>query len=485
MPRAGASGTTMRLTCPHGRSIFLLVWLGAARAAAFDPPPPIHSRSALRAHAHAPLSSLAMREAAEGAVAAASAPLRKPERFLKDFSQPMAIPEDGIAAAVDVMRSGRLFRYCATDSQVTAAEAEFAGLVEHKYALGVNSCSSAIMLAMILVGVQAGDEVLTNGFTFTALPSTIMRLHATPVLVETTRAWTMDLDDLEEKAAASKAKVLLLSHMRGRVCDMDRVVEICEKHGLTLIEDCAHGCGVLYRKRQLGFHGVVSCYSTQSDKVINSGEGGFLTTSSDEMMAKAIYLSGAYEGRYSQHDPRPPKELCEAAMLSVPNLSCRMSELTAAVMRPLIKNLPERVVRYNERYALVVDTLSSLADGIIVVPEQLPQVEGVGDHLNFYLDGVTAEQNAHFMAACHAGGVPVSWFCSPVNARWHVNWRMYGSPEYELPQTDDLLATAYDLKLPPHFEDRDMRHIAEIIAYAANLATGRVSANQDDSAAKW
>eukprot|EP00966_Prymnesium_polylepis_P323365 7379565-Prymnesium_polylepis.1 len=242
--------------------------------------------------------------------------------------------------------------------------------------------------------------------------------------------------------------------MRGKVCDMDRVLAICDAHGLTLVEDCAHGCGVKYNGRQLGYHAKVSCYSTQSDKVINSGEGGFITTDDDALMAKAIYYSGAYEARYAKHTPHPPKELCEEAMLSTPNLSCRMSELTAAVMRPLIANLPERVERYNARYALVVGVLRALAGHTIVVPEQLPQVEGVGDHLNFYLHGVSAAQNARFMKLCADGGVPVSWFCSSVNARWHVNWRKYGAPTYELPQTDGVLSSAYDLKLPPHFEDR-------------------------------
>merc|ERR1719171_483296 len=243
------------------------------------------------------------------------------------------------------MRGGRLFRYCATSaetSQVSQAEVEFAEMVGQKYALGVNSCSSAIMIAMIVCGVESGDQVITNGFTFTALPSTIMRLGAEPVLVEATKSWIMDLDDLEKKIAAfPDAKVLLLSHMRGKVADMDRGVEICEKNGITLVEDCAHSCGVKWRGRQLGYHAEVTAYSTQSDKVINSGEGGFLTTDDDEMMAKAIYLSGAYEKRYSKHATQPPAELCEAAMLEMPNLSVRMSELTAAVARPLIRNLPE------------------------------------------------------------------------------------------------------------------------------------------------
>merc|ERR1712167_230766 len=104
-----------------------------------------------------------------------------PEPFLKDFTRPMSIPEEGIQAAVEVMRGGRLFRYCATSaetSHVAQAEKEFAAMVNQKYALGVNSCSSAIMLALMAVGVDPGDQVITNGFTFTALPSTIMRLGA-------------------------------------------------------------------------------------------------------------------------------------------------------------------------------------------------------------------------------------------------------------------------------------------------------------------
>ena len=368
------------------------------------------------------------------------------------------------------MKSGRLFRYCALDSQVAHAEKEFADMVDRKYALGVNSCASAIMIALMVAGVESGSKVLVNGFTFTAVPSSILRLGAEPVLVETTPYWTMDLDDLEKKAATTDAKVILLSHMRGKVCDMDRVARICEERGITLVEDCAHACGVKWKGRQLGYHASVAAYSTQSDKVINAGEGGFLATDSDEMMAKAIYLSGAYERRYGKHLTQPPKELCEAAMLEQPNLSVRMSEMTAAVMRPLIKNLPDRVGQYNARYNTVIDIMREEAGDHITVPAQLEEVSPVGDHLNFYLRDVTPEQNAQFREVCTKMGVPVSWFRSGVNARWHVNWRKYGSPTFDLPATDSLLATAYDLKLPPYFEDEDFVHLARVIAHSVNVA---------------
>jgi dTDP-4-amino-4,6-dideoxygalactose transaminase len=405
--------------------------------------------------------------------------------FKKDFTRPMAIPEEGITDAVKLMRSGRLFRYSAKSaetSHVAQAEREFGELVEHKYVVGVNSCSSAILLAMITCGVEAGDQVITNGFTFTALPSTIMRLNAKPVLVECTPSWTMDLDDLEIKASANPdAKVLLLSHMRGKITDMDRVGEICEKYGLTLIEDCAHSCGIKWDGRQQGYQAKVAAYSCQSDKVINAGEGGFVTTDDDEIAAKLIYLSGAYERRFDKHALHPPSEICEEMMMTMPNLSVRMSELTAAVMRPLIRNLESRVTEYNNRWDATVKVMESGAAGQnIVVPRNHERVRSVGDHLNFYLSNVTPEQNKVFAETCRGMGVPVASFVSPINARYHKNWRKFGAPAFDLPKTDEILAYGYDLKMPPYFEDSDFPHIGACIAYAVDVAMGRATEPRKD-----
>ena len=82
------------------------------------------------------------------------------------------------------------------------------------------------------------------------------------------------------------------------------------------------------------------------------------------------------------------------------------------------------------------------------------------------------EQNALFRQTCVAMGVPVSWFQSKVNARWHVNWRKYGSPTFDLPNTDEVLRFAYDLKMPPYFDDADFPAFARVIAHAARVAAG-------------
>ncbi|CAM9698252.1 unnamed protein product, partial [Hapterophycus canaliculatus] len=195
----------------------------------------------------------------------------------------------------------------------------------------------------------------------------------------------------------------------------------------------------------------------------------FLTTNDEELFAKAIFLSGCYERRYEKHLVRASDELMEKAMLSQPNLSLRMTEVTAAIIRPLLANLPERVKQISRRYHEIVGILEDEVPDLIEVPKAIEHATTVGDHLNFHLINPTEEENLAFQAKTKEMGVPLNWLRSPVNARWHVNWRGYGGPVQDLPGTDAALATAYDLKLPPHFDDADFVHIAKNIAYAARV----------------
>lgn len=126
-------------------------------------------------------------------VTATPAAVSAPPVFTKDFGKPMQMPKESIAAVEQVMRSGRLNRYSsasAETSQVAQLEEELVAFCNEgtgdgiRFALGVNSCSSAILIALLGVGVQPGDEVLSNAFTFTAVPSAILRTGAKPVLVE-------------------------------------------------------------------------------------------------------------------------------------------------------------------------------------------------------------------------------------------------------------------------------------------------------------
>ena len=154
------------------------------------------------------------------------------ERFTGNFTQQEPIPEEGIAAALDVLRSGRLHRYNLVGEEagaVASLEREFAEYTGARYALAVTSGGYAMATALRALGVGPGDKVLTNAFTLAPVPGSIASVGAVPVFVGVTEALTIDLEDLAAKVG--EAKVLMLSHMRGHLADMDALMAICDAAG--------------------------------------------------------------------------------------------------------------------------------------------------------------------------------------------------------------------------------------------------------------
>ncbi len=166
------------------------------------------------------------------------------ENFTGSFTQQEPIPEVGIEAAINVLRNGRLHRYNTAQgevSQTALLEQEFAASVGAKYCIAVASGGYAMGTALRAVGVKPGDNVLSNAFTLAPVPGAIASVGGVPVFVGVTENLTIDLNDLEVKL--SLASVLLLSHMRGHICDMDRLTAMCDAAGVVVIEDCAHTMG--------------------------------------------------------------------------------------------------------------------------------------------------------------------------------------------------------------------------------------------------
>ncbi|MBT8361434.1 MAG: aminotransferase class I/II-fold pyridoxal phosphate-dependent enzyme, partial [Deltaproteobacteria bacterium] len=229
--------------------------------------------------------------------------------FTKNFTRQEPICEEGIEKALEILRTGKLHRYNVDSGEKGEAallEEEFAAYMGKKYCLACASCGSAIYLALKALGVGPGDKVLCNAFTLAPVPGAIENSGADVELVEITDDYTVDLDDLIRKAA--KAKWFLLSHMRGHIVNMDRVMEICRAHDLTLIEDAAHTMGASWDGMKSGAFGKVGCFSTQTYKHINSGEGGLLVTDDPEVISRATIHSGSYM-LYDRHTSRPSTEV--------------------------------------------------------------------------------------------------------------------------------------------------------------------------------
>jgi dTDP-4-amino-4,6-dideoxygalactose transaminase len=217
--------------------------------------------------------------------------------FTKPFTQQEPLYEDAIAAAVAVLRTGRLHRYNVMDGEVSETallEQEFAAYLGVPYCLATASGGTAMQVAMAACGVEPGDLVLTNAFTLSPVPGAIHAVGGKPVFVETTESLVIDLHDLAAKAASSGAKYLMVSHMRGHLADMEALVALCGELDVLLIEDCAHTMGAAWNGRASGTFGLAACFSTQTYKHINSGEGGFVTSDDPGVMARAIIRSGSY-----------------------------------------------------------------------------------------------------------------------------------------------------------------------------------------------
>lgn len=386
------------------------------------------------------------------------------EIFEGSFTQQEPIPDEAVDAAMAVLKHGRLHRYNVVDGELGEAallEQEFAAITGAKYCLAVASGGYAMATALRAVGVKAGDKVLSNAFTLAPVPGAIASLSARPIFVDVADDLTIDLVDLERKISESGASVLLLSHMRGHICDMDRLMQICDAADVIVVEDCAHTMGAKWGGVTSGRHGVVGCYSTQTYKHVNSGEGGFLVSDDADLMARSVMLSGSYM-LYERHLAAPDAAAFDAIKLETPNISGRMDNLRAAILRPQLKRLDEQCARWNERYRVVEDGLRGTT-GLMVI-ERSEREEFVGSSIQFLLKDWTENAIGKVIDRCLARGVELKWFggAEPVGfTSKYDSWR-YADP-VNLPQTDAVMAGLMDMRLPLTFSVEDCAQIARII----------------------
>eukprot|EP00934_Nitzschia_sp_Nitz4_P007652 Nitzschia sp. Nitz4//scaffold21_size171442//99447//100876//NITZ4_002173-RA/size171442-augustus-gene-0.185-mRNA-1//1//CDS//3329542447//7642//frame0 len=408
-----------------------------------------------------------------GKAAQALAPDAKPsveERafITRDIKTPDPVPVEGQEAALELMRTGRLYRYNTSpgeDSIVSQCEQEIAAYTGFKYCVGLNSCGSALMLLLKTSGLQPGGKVLSNAFTFGAVPSAIEHARGKAVYVESNKDHVINVADLEKKLIANPdAKHVLISHMRGKLADMDAIKNLCDAHGAILLEDCAHSLGVMWQGEHSGHKGVACAISSQSYKMINSGEGGFLLTDDPEIAAQTAVIAGAYEKLATKHKTVPGPEHFEGKPTQLPNYSVRMSNLVAAVIRPQVKTLDERIEKYNKRYNDLVAKLEARVGDHMYIPQLTPGVTRmVHDSIQFNLgEKFTPEMVQEFLVECGDHGLPVELFGNKSNARNFINWGFAPADE-PLPETAEMLSRACDCRMPLMWDDEDFEDLANVI----------------------
>ena len=378
------------------------------------------------------------------------------------------IPEAARAEIDRLLSSGDLFRYTApSDAPVALLEAEFAELLGARYALAVSSCSAALFLSLKALDLPKGAKVLIPAFTFAAVPSSVVHADCVPVLVEVGANYRVDMADFAAKLPDADA--VMISHMRGHTSDMDAIMRLCDAAGVPVIEDAAHSLGTVWGGRNIGTVGKVGCFSFQSYKLVNAGEGGIMITDDPEIAARAIIMSGAYETNWKKHPGLTNS--CAHWQNKLPLYNLRMQNLSAAVIRPQLPLVAERVAKGRAGHDRVAAVLNGSAE--LAVPEALGPEERAPDSIQFNLVGGWSDQQAvEFQAAAKARGVSVQVFgLSEGNARAFWNWQFLGEVP-DLPQTRAMLMRACDVRLPTRLTEVELDYIAAAIVDAAAEVRG-------------
>jgi len=396
---------------------------------------------------------------------------------LHDAEPIPAAARDAIDA---LLASGDLFRYTAPqDAPVALLEQEFAELLGSKYALAVSSCSAALFLSLKALALPRDARVLIPGFTFAAVPSAVVHADCIPVLCEVGDNYRINLADFEAKLNQDIAAVLI-SHMRGHTSDMDAIMALCDARDIPMIEDAAHSLGTTWGGRNIGTIGHLGCFSFQSYKMINAGEGGILITDDPDLVARAVIMSGAYEHNWQKHKaPRGDNSAQLAQAFAkwqnqLPLYNLRMSNLSAAVIRPQLPELMRRVRDGRANHDYVADRLN--ASPCLHVPAPLAPEIRAPDSIQFNLENMNAHEIKAFAAATAERGLKVQIFgLSNDNARAFWNWQFLQDLP-ELPQTRAMLMKACDVRLPVRLKRDELDVIADILLAATAEVKGRVAA---------
>ena len=388
------------------------------------------------------------------------------------------IPEAARAEIDRLLNSGDLFRYTApADTPVALLEREFADLMGVKYALAVSSCSAALFLSLEALGLKQGARVIIPAFTFAAVPSSIVHARMQPVLVEVGENYRIDLDDFTAKIDQD-IDAVLISHMRGHTSDMDAIKALCDARNIPVIEDAAHSLGTLWHGEKIGTIGKVGCFSFQSYKMINAGEGGILISNDPDLVARAVIMSGAYEHNWKKHkgpNGQNDPELAEAFARwqnQLPLYNMRLQNLSAAVIRPQLPELARRVRDGLANHDYVAGELNK-SPWLNVPPALAPETRAP-DSIQFNLVDFARDEDAvAFQDAAAARGVKVQVFgLSTDNARAFWNWQFIPGERPDLPKTRAMLMRACDVRLPARLTRSELDFIINALVMAAEDVMG-------------
>ena len=233
-------------------------------------------------------------------------------------------------------------------------EKSFSEWVGSKYAVACSSCTAALHMALICVGVGVGDEVMMPAFTFPSCGNMVLQLGAKPVLVDVDEETFTLNPTLLQEAYNPKVKAIIPTHLFGHPADMKPILEFAEEKGIHVIEDAAGALGTHYMGVRVGVIGEIGCFSFHPRKHLTTGEGGMLVTNDEKIAEKAMMLRNHGVKREN-----------ERLTFSLPGFNYRLSDVQAILGIAQLKDLDETVAEYRKIAKRYAEKLSSKSLGII------------------------------------------------------------------------------------------------------------------------
>lgn len=324
--------------------------------------------------------------------------------------------------------------------EVAAFEKQFAAYCQTRHAMGVNSGTSALHLALLAAGVGAGDEVITVSMTFVATAAAIAYVGARPVFVDVDPlSYTMDVNQIEAKIT-KRTKVIMPVHLYGQSADMDPIVELARRHGLVVIEDAAQAHGAEYRGKRVGSIGDLGCFSFYPGKNLGAyGEGGAITTDRDDL-AKRIRMLRDWGQETKYHH----------VLLG---FNYRMEGIQGAILGVKIKHIED----WNEARRRTAARYDSLLKGV-VVPTQMDYARHV-----YHVYAVLAENRDEIATKLKDAGVATG-IHYPIPVHLQECFAHLGYQRGDLPVTERVADMELSLPMFAELTQEQSHRVAAALA---------------------
>jgi len=306
--------------------------------------------------------------------------------------------------------------------------------VKSKYAIAVNSGTSALQAALYASDIKSGDEVLVPSFTFVATANAVVSTGAKPVFVDILKDnYTIDPDDLERKIT-KKTKAIIPVHLYGNVAFLDRISEIAKKYNLIVIEDSAQSLGSTFKGKHTGTFFEMGCYSMYPAKVMTAGEGGLIVTNNKQLRDKLLMIRN--HGMVHGYDTK------------IFGLNLRLPEISAAIASTQIKKLPKFLQARKNNAKLLSQLISDLK---IDIP-----IQRKFEKVNWYLYTINTTNRNNILKKLNQKGIgAASYYPIPVHKT------PFYRQKTKLPITELAASKVLSLPIHPKVTSKNIEFIAK------------------------